>query len=74
MRYLTFSELCTKIGNRSRNAIYRDVERGDLPEPFKLGRQLYWNEQEVDQAIDELRQRRPIPALRSVHQSERAEK
>jgi predicted DNA-binding transcriptional regulator AlpA len=55
MRYLSFSELRARIGNRSRNAIYRDVERGDLPAPFKLGRQLYWDEGEVEQALLRLR-------------------
>lgn len=46
--YLTLTELRTKLGNRSRSAIYLDLEAGRLPKPVKLGRRLYWPESDVD--------------------------
>lgn len=47
MRYLTLSDVQNIIGGRSRSSIYRDVERGYLPKPIKLGSRLYWNEQQI---------------------------
>lgn len=52
MRYLSFSELRTKLGGRGRTTIYRDVELGRLPRPMKIGARLYWNEAEIDQAVE----------------------
>ena len=46
--YLTLSELRTKLGNRSRSAIYLDLVAGRLPKPLKLGGRLYWPEGDVD--------------------------
>lgn len=51
MRYLNFNELQSKLGNRSRSSIYRDLERGRLPRPIKIGSRLYWPEQDIDAAI-----------------------
>ena len=43
-RFLTLTELRAKLGNRSRSAIYLDLEAGRLPPPIKLGGRLYWSE------------------------------
>ena len=55
MRYLTFRDLQEKLGGRGRTTIYRDVEHGRLPKPVKLGSRLYWNEAEVDAALESIR-------------------
>jgi predicted DNA-binding transcriptional regulator AlpA len=47
-QYLTLTELRAKLGNRSRSAIYTDLEEGRLPKPIKLGGRLYWPEADVD--------------------------
>lgn len=47
-RYLTFTELRSKLGERSRSAIYIDLKFGRLPKPVKLGGRLYWPEDDVD--------------------------
>ena len=46
--YLTLTELRAKLGNRSRSAIYIDLEKGRLPQPVKLGGRLYWPEGDVE--------------------------
>jgi prophage regulatory protein len=46
--YLTLSELSSKIGGRSRSAIYLDLAHGRLPQPIKLGGRLYWPEGDVE--------------------------
>lgn len=51
MRYLTLSDVQNIIGGRSRSSIYRDVERGYLPKPIKLGSRLYWDEAQVIQKL-----------------------
>lgn len=48
MKYLNFTELRAKLGNRARSSIYLDVEAGRLPAPIKLGGRLYWVESDVD--------------------------
>ena len=48
MKYLTLNELRAKLGNRSRSAIYNDLNAGRLPQPVKLGARLYWAEAEID--------------------------
>lgn len=48
MKYLTLKELRRKLGNRSRSAIYTDLEAGRLPQPIKIGGRLYWPEGDVD--------------------------
>lgn len=52
MRYITFRELQEKLGGRGRTTIYRDVELGRLPQPVKLGSRLYWNEADIEAAMD----------------------
>jgi predicted DNA-binding transcriptional regulator AlpA len=51
MQYLTFRDLQSKLGNRGRTTIYRDVEAGRLPRPVKIGSRLYWCEDAVNAAI-----------------------
>ena len=51
MRYLTFRDLQAKLGGRGRTTIYRDVDKGRLPKPVKLGSRLYWIEADIDAAI-----------------------
>jgi prophage regulatory protein len=55
-RYLTLTELRSKLGNRSRSAIYLDLEAGRLPQPLKLGGRLYWPEGEVDDYLRNMRE------------------
>ena len=52
MRYLSFRDLQDKLGGRGRTTVYRDVELGRLPRPVKIGSRLYWNETDVDAAIE----------------------
>ena len=54
MNYINFQQLQSKLGNRSRSAIYVDLEIGRLPKPIKMGRRSYWREHEVDQHIQDL--------------------
>jgi prophage regulatory protein len=54
MNYINFQQLQSKLGNRSRSAIYVDLEIGRLPQPIKMGRRSYWREHEVDQHIQDL--------------------
>ena len=54
MRYLTFRALQDKLGGRGRTTIYRDVAAGRLPKPVKIGSRLYWNEADIDAAIERL--------------------
>lgn len=53
--YLTLTELRAKLGNRSRSAIYLDLEAGRLPKPVKLGGRLYWADDEIDAHLRSLR-------------------
>ncbi|KNX40170.1 hypothetical protein ROE7235_02620 [Roseibaca ekhonensis] len=54
--YLTLNELRAKLGNRSRSAIYLDLEAGRLPKPVKLGGKLYWPQDDVDAHLRNLRE------------------
>ena len=56
MKYLTLNELRTKLGNRSRSAIYTDLAAGRLPQPVKLGARLYWPEAELEAHLQNLRE------------------
>jgi prophage regulatory protein len=56
MKYLTLNELRAKLGNRSRSAIYNDLNAGRLPQPVKLGARLYWPEGDVDAHLRNLRE------------------
>lgn len=46
--YITLTELRSRLGDRSRSAIYLDIANGRLPQPMKLGGRLYWPEGEMD--------------------------
>lgn len=52
--YLSFTQLQAKLGNRSRSSVYRDLEEGRLPKPVKLGARLYWPEDAIDAALEDL--------------------
>ena len=56
-RYLTLTELCAKLGGRSRSAIYLDLKAGRLPKPIKLGGRLYWPEGEVEAHLRGVREK-----------------
>ena len=60
MRLITLQQLRSKIGGRSRNAIFEDIERGRLPRPRKLGdapgSKNYWVEEEVERSITTIRE------------------
>lgn len=53
-KYLNFNELRSKLGNRGRTSIYRDIETGRLPKPVKFGARLYWKEAEIDALLESL--------------------
>lgn len=55
MRYLDLHALRAKLANRSRSAIYLDLQAGRLPQPVKLGGRLLWPEHEIDVALAALR-------------------
>lgn len=57
MKYLNLNELRAKLGNRSRSAIYTDLDAGRLPQPMKLGGRLYWSEGDVDAHLRNLREK-----------------
>ena len=52
--YLTLTELRLLLCNRSRSSIYRDIDAGRLPKPFKVGRVNYWDRADIAQAIQNL--------------------
>ena len=54
MNYLSLKSVQKKLDDRSRSSIYRDVEKGRLPKPIKLGCRLYWIEAEIDAALTSL--------------------
>jgi predicted DNA-binding transcriptional regulator AlpA len=54
MKLLNFSGMSKKLNERSRSSIYRDVERGDLPRPIKIGRSVFWIEEQIDQHLQSL--------------------
>ena len=54
MRLITFAELREKLANRSRASIYRDIERGQIPKPIKIGRSVYWEETQICEHIKKL--------------------
>ena len=47
-KYLTLTELSSKLGGRSRSAIYVDLATGRLPRPIKLGGRIYFGEDDVE--------------------------
>ncbi len=54
-KYLTLKEVREKLGNRSRSAIYLDLEAGRLPQPVRLGGRLYWPEADLEAHLRDLR-------------------
>ena len=54
MRLITFDELREKLANRSRASIYRDIERGQIPKPLKIGRSVYWEETQISEHLKDL--------------------
>lgn len=50
-RYITFDQLCEMLGGRSRSSIFRDLENGRIPNPVRVGKRLYWCEEEVHQFL-----------------------
>lgn len=54
--YLTLAELRSKLGGRSRSAIYLDLENGRLPKPIKLGGRLYFPEEDMDAYLQALQE------------------
>lgn len=55
-RYLNFTELRAKLGNRSRSAIYVDLAAHRLPPPIKLGGRLYWPEGDIEKHLGAMRE------------------
>lgn len=55
MKYLRINDLRKKLGGRARASIYRDVELGRLPRPFKLGSSIYWVESDIDNWLLKMR-------------------
>ena len=53
--YITLTELRSRLGDRSRSAIYLDIANGRLPQPMKLGGRLYWPEGEMETHLRALR-------------------
>ena len=55
MKLINFQQLRVKMGGRSRNAIFADIDKGRLPPPRKFGdvpgAKNYWDEEAVDRAI-----------------------
>jgi prophage regulatory protein len=51
VRLINTSQLRRKSGDRSRSSLYRDIDAGRLPAPFKIGGRNYWWEEEVDEAF-----------------------
>ena len=56
MRLLTFNDLREILGGRGRSTIYRDVAAGRLPEPIKIGGRVYWQDDEVEAALQNLKE------------------
>jgi predicted DNA-binding transcriptional regulator AlpA len=54
MRYLSLSELRSKLGGRARSSLYADIAAGRLPRPIRLGRRSYWPETEIDECLRQL--------------------
>jgi prophage regulatory protein len=56
MQYLNFADLRSKLGGRSRAAIYVDMKVGRFPKPLKLGGRVYWPEEVVDAHLAAMRE------------------
>ena len=54
-KYITFDEARQLLGGRSRSSLYRDIDKGLLPVPVKIGQRCYWEIAELVQAVDTLK-------------------
>ena len=58
MRLITLTQLRARMGGRSRNAIFNDIERGIIPAPIKLGNgqtaRNYWDQGQVETCLSRL--------------------
>ena len=52
MQHLSTAQFRWKVGSKSKTAVYEDFRLGRLPKPIKIGDMLYWNEAEVDAAME----------------------
>lgn len=48
---MDIQELC-KYLKCGRNSIYKNIEKGNLPAPLKVGRLSRWRKEEIDEWID----------------------
>ena len=59
--YLDIRALCRKIGGSrpiDPSTVYRKIQAGLLPKPVKLGRVARWREDEIDEVLQRLADRR----------------
>lgn len=52
-RYVTVKELET-VTNKSRSSIYRDVAKGALPPPIKIGGSVRWRSDQLVEFFDSM--------------------
>jgi len=50
-KLVTIKTVCETLC-RSRASIYRDIQRGDFPEPIKLGGSSRWRMSDLNKIID----------------------
>jgi predicted DNA-binding transcriptional regulator AlpA len=50
-RLVDIKTVCAVL-SRSRASIYRDIERGDFPEPIKLGHSSRWRMSDLNRIVD----------------------
>ena len=58
--YLTMNQVREKLGNRGRTTLYRDIELGRIPEPIRLGGRIYWPEDQIEAAMERLKDPSPM--------------
>jgi predicted DNA-binding transcriptional regulator AlpA len=46
-RFLTLREVSERLGGRSRSALYVDMQTGRLPQPVRIGKRVYWGEDDL---------------------------
>lgn len=56
MKWINRRELSALLGNRSRSALYCDMQSGRLPRPTKLGGRNLWPLHEIETALERLRE------------------
>ncbi len=54
MSWINLKQLCEKLGDRSKRAIYDDLKKGLLPQPLKLNGTNLWNEEEIDKHLADM--------------------